>query len=89
LDVEVKGAWGKLHNEELRNLYFSPNDIKVIKSRRMRRAGMQHAWEKGQMLTKFWSENLKGRDHLENLGVHGRIIIQWWVGADLTGGGLL
>jgi hypothetical protein len=24
---EVKGSWGKLHNEELHKLYFSPNIV--------------------------------------------------------------
>ena len=37
---EVTGEWIKLHNEDLNNLYFSPNIIWVIKSRRMRWAGM-------------------------------------------------
>jgi hypothetical protein len=27
--------------------------------------------------TKFWSENLKGRDNLEDLGIDGRIILEW------------
>ena len=36
---EVTGEWGKLHNEELNDLYCSPNIVRVIKSRRMRRAG--------------------------------------------------
>jgi hypothetical protein len=35
---EVTGEWGKLHNEELNNLY-SPSVIRVIKSRIMRWAG--------------------------------------------------
>jgi hypothetical protein len=37
--VEVAGGWSKLHNEELHNLYSSPNIIRMIKSRRMRWEG--------------------------------------------------
>jgi hypothetical protein len=33
---EVTRDWRKLHNEELHNLYSSPNIIRNIKSRRMR-----------------------------------------------------
>ena len=36
---EVTGECRKLHNEELKGLYSSPNIVRVIKSRRMRWAG--------------------------------------------------
>jgi hypothetical protein len=36
---EEDGSWIKVHNDELHNLYSSPNFVRVIKSRRMRWAG--------------------------------------------------
>jgi len=36
---EVTGERRRLHNEELNDLYSSPNIVRVIKSRRMRWAG--------------------------------------------------
>jgi hypothetical protein len=37
---EVIGGWGKLHNEELHNLYCPPSIVRIIKSRRMRWTGL-------------------------------------------------
>jgi hypothetical protein len=36
---EVTGEWRRFHNEELNDLYSSPNIVRVIKLRRMRWAG--------------------------------------------------
>jgi hypothetical protein len=44
---EMVGGWRKLHNEELHNLYSSPDIIRIIKSRRMKWAGhVARMWEK-------------------------------------------
>jgi len=44
---EVTGDWRKLNNEVLKDLYSSPNIVRVIKSRRMILAGqVQHMGER-------------------------------------------
>jgi hypothetical protein len=53
----------------------------VIKLRRKRRR-MRWVWHvacmgKSEIYTKFLSENLKGKDHLEYLHVDGRTILEW------------
>jgi hypothetical protein len=74
---EVTGEWRQLHNEELRDLYSSPNIVRVIKSRRMRRAGHVTQMGRREACIGFWWGNLRERDHSGDQGVDGRIILGW------------
>jgi hypothetical protein len=58
---EEDGSWRKLHNDELHNLYSSPNIVRVIKSGRMRWAG--HVARMGEVFIRFWLGSPKVRDH--------------------------
>jgi len=76
---EVTWWWRKLYNEDLHDLYSSPNIIRVIKSRRMGRAG--YVKGRGEEHTGVWWVNIRERDRLEDPGVDGRIILRWIFGS--------
>jgi len=74
---EVAGGWRRLHSEELLTLYASPNIIRVIKSRRMRFE--EHVTHTAEMKNahKILVGRLEGKDHSEDLGVDGSIMLDW------------
>jgi hypothetical protein len=38
---------------------------------------MWRVWGSGEVHTKFWWGVLREGDHLEDLGIHGRVILKW------------
>jgi len=54
----------------------SPNIIRVIKSTRMRWAGHVARMGRGEVHTGFWCGNMRERDHVEDPGLDGRIILR-------------
>ena len=50
----VTGEWRKLHNDELNDLYCSPNIVRVIRSRRMRWTGHVACMGRGEVHAGFW-----------------------------------
>jgi hypothetical protein len=38
---------------------------------------MKHVWGKGEVHTGFWRGNLRLRDHLDDAGADGRIVLRW------------
>jgi hypothetical protein len=59
------------------NLYASPNIVKVMKIEENAMGGYVARMAEMRNCRTFRSENLKGRDHSKNLGVDGRLILEW------------
>jgi len=75
---KVIGEWRILHNEGLCDLYCPLNVIQVIKSRSVRWIGactMNGGDER--CLQGFGGGNLRGRDHVGDLGRDRGIILKW------------
>ena len=82
---KVTGEWRRLHNEELIDLYCSPNIVRVIKSRRMRWAGHVALMGEERGVYRVLVGKPQGRRTLGDLGVDGWIILgcisrRWDVG---------
>jgi hypothetical protein len=67
--------WRRLHSEELHDLYSSSNIVRVIKSR-MRWAGYVACMDQNGGEHRFLVGKLRERDHLEDPGIDGRIVVK-------------
>jgi len=72
---EATGEWRRLRNEELNDLYSSPNIVRVIKSRRMRWDRQLACMGEERGCIGSWWRNRRERDHWGDLGVDGWIIL--------------
>ena len=72
---EVTGEWRRMHNEELSDLYSSPNIVRVIKSIKMRWAGHVARMGEERAVYRVLVRKPDGRNHWGNLGVDGWIIL--------------
>jgi hypothetical protein len=50
----VIGGWREIHNEELHNLYSSPDIIRMIKAMRVKWLNMKYVWGRKEMHTKAY-----------------------------------
>jgi hypothetical protein len=73
---EVTGEWRRRHNEELNDLYSSPNSIRLIKSRKMRWAVHVACMGEGRVVYRVLVGKPEGKNHLEGPGVDGSIILK-------------
>jgi len=74
---EVIEKWGKLHNDELNDLYSSSNTVRVIKSRRMRWVGKVACKGERRGVYRVLVGKHEEKNNLEDRGVDGRIILRW------------
>jgi hypothetical protein len=73
---EVTGEFRKLHKEELNDSYPSPKILRVIKSSRMRWTRHIARMRQGEACIWFWWGNLREKNHWEDPGIDGRIILR-------------
>jgi hypothetical protein len=73
-------SWRKLHNDEHHSLYSSPNNVRMIKSRRL--SWVRHVACMGEErgVYRVLVGRPKRRDHWEDIGIGGRITLSWTLG---------
>jgi hypothetical protein len=74
----VTVQWRRLHNEDLYDLYSSPNINQVFKSRRMRRTGHVVCMGNRRGVNRVLVRKTHRKSNLEDLAIGGRIL-QWFL----------
>jgi len=74
---EVTGEWRKLHNEELNNLYCSPNIVRLIKKEKNEMGGACSAYGEGRGVYRVLVGKPEGKRPLGRPGVDVKIILRW------------
>jgi hypothetical protein len=74
---EVTGEWRRLHNKEIYDLYFPPNVMWVIKSRRIR--WTERVVRMGDRIRVYsvWVGKPEERNYSDDLGIDDKIILRW------------
>ena len=73
---DVTGEWRRLHNEELYDLYSSPDINRVIKSRKMRWMEPVGCVAERRGAYRVLVRKPEGKRHLVDPGVHWRIVLK-------------
>ena len=73
---EVTEEWKKLYNEELNDLYTSPSIIQMNKLRRIGWVGHIACMGGRRVVYRVLVGKPEGKNHLEDPGIDGRIILR-------------
>jgi hypothetical protein len=74
---EITSGGRKLLSKRLRDIYSSPNIIRVTKSRKVRRAEPAARMGENKNTYKVLVEEPEGKRHSKDLDIAGRIILKW------------
>ena len=76
MDEVTEQRW-KILNEEMNDLYCSPNIVPVIKSRKTRWAGHVARMGERRVVCRVLVGKPQGKEHLEEPDVDGKVMLKW------------
>jgi hypothetical protein len=73
----TKAAQSCPHYLRLCSILITTSGFSILIRTQLYKKTLRNTNADNKYIKKFWSENLKGRDHLEDLGGDERIILKW------------